>query len=335
MKRTLVLTFLALWGFTSAHAQQQFATLQHGDSISVYYGYGALVDAHNAAANGDVIILSPGSFKCTSITKAISIRGAGMFVDTVAGSIPTIIDGGDLTINIADDTIDNNVLNLEGLYFSRKIIPYHLTNPSIIKCFFEEINGNSGVYIISSASFINCIIKKYITLGDCSSLFVNSVILSTQFHSYYVAGNTFINCIVHIDHGNIADVSIRNCIIYNYINAGTSSLHNYGSFNSIGINTHVGYSGNIFNEEIDSHNLRNFDGMAPVFKYFDGTYQLGMSMELQDSIAATCLGIDGTQVGIYGGQFPFNPRVLNYSATVANQSRPDGKLEVTIQPINE
>ena len=31
--------------------------------------------------------------------------------------------------------------------------------------------------------------------------------------------------------------------------------------------------------------------------------------ELIDSIAATCLGNDGTQVGIYGGLFPFDPRV--------------------------
>lgn len=91
MKRTLVLTILALFGLSAAHAQQQFATLQHGDSISAYYGPSALEQAHSAAVAGDIIALSSGVFDATNITKAVIIRGAGMIMDTHSMTLPTII----------------------------------------------------------------------------------------------------------------------------------------------------------------------------------------------------------------------------------------------------
>ena len=80
MKKTLLLA-LAMFFATVSFAQQQLATLNHNDSITVYYGASALQQAHNAAVAGDIITLSPGSFTSVTITKPVSIRGAGMFPD--------------------------------------------------------------------------------------------------------------------------------------------------------------------------------------------------------------------------------------------------------------
>ena len=68
------------------------------------------------------------------------------------------------------------------------------------------------------------------------------------------------------------------------------------------------------------------------------TYTDGMSMALVDSIATTILGDDGTQVGIYGGPYPFdfmvtNPQIGN--CTAARRTNAQGKLEVDIEVIND
>ena len=60
--------------------------------------------------------------------------------------------------------------------------------------------------------------------------------------------------------------------------------------------------------------------------------------QLTESAASTYLGIDGTQVGIYGGPYPFdisvtNPMIGHCSA--ARRTNAEGKLEVDIEVINE
>ena len=48
-----------------------------------------------------------------------------------------------------------------------------------------------------------------------------------------------------------------------------------------------------------------------VFKTYLGTPSLAETYELTETAAATYLGDDGTQVGIYGGTNPFNPTPTN------------------------
>ena len=92
MKKTLFLALMLVIGAT-AFAQQQMATLNHNDTITVFYGPYALKDAHNAAVAGDIVTLSPGTFEKCDITKPITLRGAGATIDTIAGTYPTVITG--------------------------------------------------------------------------------------------------------------------------------------------------------------------------------------------------------------------------------------------------
>ena len=59
---------------------------------------------------------------------------------------------------------------------------------------------------------------------------------------------------------------------------------------------------------------------------------------LKSDFATSFLGNDGTEVGIHGGEAPYNPRP-NYmvlkQCNVANQSTIDGKLSVEIQVVSE
>ena len=59
---------------------------------------------------------------------------------------------------------------------------------------------------------------------------------------------------------------------------------------------------------------------------------------LLPGVAATYLGSDGTQIGIYGGSMPFDPKILNPSIghiTVGGQTNDQGQLPVTIEVVNE
>ena len=101
LSAALFVLLLVAVGTTNALAQTQVATLQHGDDVSAFYGANAFVEAHTAAADGDIVTLSSGTFNAPSqITKAITLRGAGVVSDTVAGTAPTLLPG-DVLINVA------------------------------------------------------------------------------------------------------------------------------------------------------------------------------------------------------------------------------------------
>ena len=134
--------------------------------------------------------------------------------------------------------------------------------------------------------------------------------------------------------------SILNCILICSEGSANTANNGYTSFNTIGLNTSTWYGYHDYFDltNMESHHLWNFQTYSEVFQTFTGTYTNGMSMALVDSIAATILGDDSTQVGIYGGPYPFdisvtNPMIGHCSA--ARRTNAEGKLEVDIEVINE
>lgn len=340
--KKIVSFFLVVMMTTAVFAQQQLATLLHNDSIHVFYGVGALQQAHATAVNGDVITLSGGSFNSVNITKAVTIRGAGMYPDSIAQTMPTILVG-DFTITVPQDS--NYWLTMEGLYHSQTVKYQTLYNPVFIKCFFNSITyNNSSTSRMNNARVINCIIKEW---GNSLSgnewlavntQFYNSVILNGLSNE---CNDQLINCIALISNSNLYHKTIFNSIVYTTYGYDGSN-NGSTSFNSIGINTHTSFGDNFSYYDISSaggvHNLHNYTTYAQVFKTFCGTYSDGIDFHLQDNIATTILGTDSTQVGIYGGQCPFDPSVRNPligKATVGRTTTAQGKLEVDIEVISE
>lgn len=324
----------------TASAQLQLATLNHNDSITVYYGGSALQSAHAAAVNGDIITLSPGTFNSVNITKAITLRGAGMFPDTVAGTEATVLIG-DFTLTIEEDSLHS--FYMEGINCTGQHMYYSkVYSPMFIKCYFREIKYTTS-NTMRDAQFINCIITKFTNYynNDYSNAyarntqFINSVIM--DFASGQVGGNLFVNSIAKFHPGDLLYASARNSILY-YTYYGNPSANSYSSYNSIGINTASGGYAYFNYTGVPHHNLHYYNSLAAVFKTFRGTYNDGIDFQLVDSVAATCLGTDGTQVGIYGGIMPFDPSVRNpliKKCNVAQRSTADGKLAVDIEIVSE
>ncbi|MBP5547128.1 MAG: hypothetical protein J6X59_07645 [Bacteroidales bacterium] len=335
MKKAILLVLSLIMSVTT-FAQQQLATLNHNDSITVFYGVDALNQAHSAAVNGDIITLSSGVFNSFTITKAVTIRGAGAWTDSL-GNQTTIRNN--CWLDVSQDSLYH--LTIEGIYFLNDVYvgSTGLYNPQFLKCYFDQKfycrSTNEG--LMQNAMFVNCYLDKWFasydngTNGAKNTQFVNSVIDESWDYS---CPDIFVNCMVTQDPQAqfILKRVFQNCVLcYDFSSSICPSQNSYTAFNCIFIQWNTGIScGNLFSGH-PNHTLWNMRGWNTVFKT-DGYY------ELNDSIAATCLGLDGTQVGIYGGAMPFNPRVTNpiiKSINVATRSTADGKLPVNIEVVSD
>ena len=74
---TLFVLLLSVVGTKNTFAQNQVAILQHNDTLSAFYGPEALSAAHEASSDGDIITLSSGNFNGCTLSKAVTIHGAG------------------------------------------------------------------------------------------------------------------------------------------------------------------------------------------------------------------------------------------------------------------
>lgn len=330
---SLMLLFVATVLTNNAFAQGSLlATLNHEGTISTFYGSQAWKNAHDAAANGDVITLSSGNFVAVDITKAITVRGAGMGIDSTAVSEPTIITG-NFTINIAEP--GSNRLTLEGIYSNHKITYINVVNPLFLKCRLKEVTYNNSSTVLKDASFIHCRIASYFILGtNCSASCLNSVIQNPSSINSSSSNFEFINSILIITNylNNIQSSSFKNCIIkgtgnssYDYING------NCTAYNCVGF----GY-GSMYKHITNATNKIVTD-FATLFKTYTGATLDNLdseTFELTDTAKTQYLGVDGTEVGIYGGNLPFDPTPSNPQITkcnVAAKSTADGKLSVDIE----
>lgn len=334
MKKRTFSTFLSLASAVlfscGAYAQSSLlATLNHQGTISTYYGAEALREAHEAATDGDVITLSSGSFYATDIKKAITLRGAGMTVNPVSHTEPTIINN-DFAIQIqspADSTnsVSGPSLTMEGLFFGQTVTINALSNAMFLKCRFYTIKTryDSQGYLgkVSDLNFIHCRIANRIEMNaSCTAELLNSVVInpSRSNNGRY----TFTNC--YVNDASMPDSKYTNCVIYSAYGSQGSSLY-YNNLFIPASNVHINTT-NSTNVELSSSD-ENAKSLIADYKD-DNDYVLS------EGAKALVKGTDGTEVGIHGGSLPYDPIPTNPQITkfnVAAKSTADGKLSVDIE----
>lgn len=319
--RKILFSLVALFCAAVCFAQgSMLATLKHDETITTFYGARALKDAYAAATHGDVITLSSGSFTATDIEKAITIRGAGMGIDTTQVVEPTVISG-DFKINIAEETTAKFVL--EGIYSNNTIRYCILKNAMFLKCRFKEFADASGAKL-TNATFLHCrIAEGFYLYTDCSATCINCAI----YYPYCVSSSTsnfeFLNCVL----GNAA--GINSSILRNSIICRSTISSNCSCYYNVAVNP------DCFNNIPNDTN--KYGDYTDLFKTYIGTQFAEIeheTFELTESAKTKYLGSDGTEVGIYGGSYPFDSTPTNPQITkcaVASKSTADGKLSVDIQ----
>lgn len=322
MKKGLFLTLLSVVLFSLRVSAQSslLATLNHEGTISTYYGASALQQAYNAATHGDVITLSSGSFLGMNIKKAITLRGAGMQMDTVSHTEPTVITN-NFTIDISD-TLSHR-LTIEGIYSNQTINVGTLKNAMFLKCrFYEFAYSSSNSSKMVDLNFIHCRIASYFSLTNGSAAFTNCVI--NNIYQSNSSPMSLTNCFTKAS-PNQPNSEFKNCIIDRINTSGNNSSVYYNNLfihsNGYGLN-----SPNNTNIEIVYTDER--------VKSLIGDYSDDKDYVLTDVIRALIKGTDGTEVGIHGGSLPYDPTPTNPQITkfnVAAKSTADGKLSVDIE----
>lgn len=321
MKKGLFLTLLSVVLFSLRVSAQSslLATLNHEGTISTYYGASALQQAYNAATHGDVITLSSGSFLGMDIKKAITLRGAGMQVDTVSHTEPTVITN-NFTIDISD-TLSHR-LTIEGIYSNQTINVGTLKNAMFLKCrFYEFTYPNQSTSKMIDLNFIHCRIASYFSLTNGSAAFTNCVI--NNIHQYKGSPMSLTNCYTKANLA-LSNSEFKNCIIVSNSN-GTSTSTYYNNLYVTASNSNLN-SPNNTNVKIPNTDER--------IKFLTGDYSDDKDYVLTDAVRALIKGTDGTEVGIYGGSLPYDPTPTNPQITkfnVAAKSTADGKLSVDIE----
>lgn len=325
MKKFLF-SFVALFCVTISFAQSSLlATLSHEGQISTFYGATALREAHSAATHGDIITLSSGTFVSVNITKAITLRGAGMAIDTVHNTFPTVISG-DFIINIADSV--SQKLTMEGVYSNNDIKYRNVNNPVFLKCRFRVLRYESYKNKLKDAMFIHCRIADKIDLAENSSAsLTNCIVSSLGGYSLDTSNYGLTNCVVYYAGGAYSS-SFVNCVLWgvrdNDILSSSCSAYN-----------NISVSAEMF--KFIPNKTNRIEKQEPLFKTYKGGEFNNLdseNFELTDAAKAKYLGSDGTQVGIYGGMLPYNTTPSNPQITkckVASKSTADGKLSVDIE----
>ncbi len=345
MKKLFLSLVVAVAGTMSSFAQSDLvATLSHGSNLATYSGINALTDAYTAAEDGDVITLSSGTFEAINIEKAITLRGAGM---NLLGVEPTILSGADITITIPDNAVSTPTI--EGIHFTNfvSIVGNDLAPIHLLKCRFYRV-GCKGC----NAELVHCIVSGvahksnaqyglYLDQGNIANAhFIESVVFYPTSNNSQNFTHTmqFDNCIIIGSATYLSNSTLKNCILWmdptysnTYYKLPASSIANYcmsnytDTFNSSSGNNNV----NVTNDmSLIFKTLRPANDIYPniITKNYNETF------ELTDETAATYLGDDGKQLGIYGGTNPFDPTPTNPQVKkfTVDSSTNNGKLSVTI-----
>ena len=303
------------------------ATLNHEGTISTFYGTVALRQAHAAAVSGDVITLSSGTFLSTDISKAVTIRGAGMDVTKVNDIVnePTILSG-DFKIKIPAE--DTGRLTLEGIYHNSNLYFYEglVKNALFLKSRFKTISSYTSYTSakVQDLTVLNCRISDRISVGSNNSAqLLNSVL--EVFNEGYMS---FSHCIIlnawNMDfNGN----EYKNCII-----CATNKSANIPVSSSAYNNLFLADNSEILKNVPNQTNIivsKNDERFA-YLKGYNDSKDYKLTDQNRDVLKAT----DGGEIGIYGGSLPYsaiptNPQITKFN--VASKTTADGKLSVDIE----
>ena len=319
----------------------QMATLQHGETMKAFYGLDALSDALASATNGDVISLSEGVFNAPTFNKAVTVQGAGFYIDKEGKQAWTSIKDNPV-INVPNG---DTGLRIEGIHFAGNVSIEgdSLCNFTITKCRIGDLIATANLVEGEiSQSYI-----KNIKYAETRKLYIHHVVM----HTIDATSDNQIS--VDVDHcvltGNMTNsvtAVVRNsllknvrgtasCAFYNDV-MSQNNVYNSGSHNWRGQITSIYLAGNT----IWTLNTYGYDDTHPDYlKLFVTsshayTWNEYNDYKLTEEAAAQYLCPDGTQVGLYGGTVPFTktlstPQII--SKTIATETDENGMLNVKIQ----
>lgn len=328
--KRLFLSLIAIMATAMTYAQvDRVATLTHGGTTTAYYGVNALQQAHEAAVDGDYITLSMGTYNITAITKNVTIIGSGM-QDVPEQNVykTNLYSGSNSRISIGISESTSNVLRIENVEFSSGItLAADLNNANFVKCSFpardrgiSEDEGQCKNVTFMQCTFADCVNYKEGSLAS----FINCYVWTAYECSIATGASiSFSNCTIGSNRfDNLHSSSFLNCVLF--FDANMSLDISNTIVNCLGVDRRWDYS--VWNYASSS-----------VFRGYFNPFKADTYYELTDDAKALITSTDGTEIGMYGGSFPYNPVPNGVRITkfiVDPKSSADNKLNVEVEVTN-
>jgi hypothetical protein len=328
--RKKYLFFVLILFATGSFAQK--VALHTSTGIEFFIGTNALVNAYSTATSGDTLYLSGGGFTSpTTIDKGLRIYGAGHYPDSTLTTGKTFLNG-NITLSENADGMHFEGIDLNGTLITTN---NHAVDQVTFKyCRLSNLINIQGTLVTPCNNwlFINCVFIADLTLTNAQYFaFYNSIfqgrILSSSGHLF--ENNAMLysynSASVYVVHGNnnICSNNIFLMAFGRYITGNANQ-----AFNNIFITTpELGnipiYSGNYY----------------PVAQGDIFVSQSGITFDYSHNYhlkaPETYLGTDGTEVGIYGGAYPYkegavpsNPHI--FRKNIGAQTNNMGQLNIEI-----
>jgi len=326
MKKQLLLLVLMV-AFAAVCNAQRIVVLHSATGVSAFSGASPFVDAYNAAQPGDTLYLSGGSFALPdTVNKRLSIFGAGYHPNFTPATNLTQLEG-NLVLGPNADS-----LFIEGVMFVGNIHKTHNESVNSITIRRSRINGdiNFGGNARNSANMVvaeSILIGTVYLTGITNSIFTNSIFQSYVDNSI---SNVFNNNIFL--HSSWASWTNQNDIISNSIILG--SHPGSGSHNLVFRNSIFTHSSPVLGGSPSSENNRFGIPLADIFQSHTGNV-FSHDSDFRLKTPADFIGLDGSQIGLFGGLFPFKaggvPVTPHISQkNIAGQTTPDGRLNISV-----
>lgn len=288
-----MLVFVCITAFSAIH------TVDNKPKSSA--DFTALQEAINTASAGDTIYImgSTSNYGNITITKQLALIGAGYRVDNQWG-FPTTI--GHITFKQGLDEFNNPISDPSGSYLSgvnvNWVYAYAGENLLIERCKTQYVEARTSV----SIEVRNCITYGIYSGNYIMEATIQNSIIIYGLYSYNASSSLIVDHCLFLDrkveNSNLQFAIITNSIMYS---VSTENI-TYTTFsNNISI-------GGTFTDFIYGTNTGggNMKDTNPQFMTIDGvTFSFSDDFRLQVGSPAIGAASDGTDIGIYGGSFPF------------------------------
>jgi hypothetical protein len=337
MKKKIItsisIVLIAATGFAQKVALHSASGVQH------FTGTAPFQAAYTAAASGDTIYLPGGSFAPpANFNKTLIIYGAGHYPDSTTATGKTFI-GGAVTLQAGADNF-----HLEGVEVTGNFILANNNSVNSVTVKRCKMNGTFEVQGNLSTPSSNLSLIENVFLGGISFANAQNVAIFNSIFNGDISGsigNMFRNNIFLSNSYSSSSYRVTiagdNNIVENNIFLRTGDWELNGNGNTARNNITVKAAPNWSTNSITSGNYTGVKHDTIFVNQTGYVFNYAHDYHLQD--AEDYLGTDGTEVGIYGGAFPWkegavpsNPHIQ--SAIVAPTTN-EGKLNVQIKAISQ
>ena len=313
------------------------ALLDHNGEVTLFDG-DKIQDAVNAAEDGDVIYLTLGTFKPFNVTKQITIKGTGE---------ASKIDG-DVNISVSDAS-ELNKLVLETFTILGSVKVTDPLNNLIVRQCNITSSFNIGANV-TKGTIERCQIGSMPVSGPIKELVIDrssigsGFVLSSTIESMTVI-NTYLSGF-SAESGAANNTTIVNCNLYfsscaNFSGTITNSIIGHNSSRNKTLNSTV-----LVNSLIHTYYYYPYSsytlsiGINSIQQNCYTVSKERLDTSTSDLLANGYLGTDGTVVGIYGGNTPYDgttmlvpsvPKVTSSDIKLDNEKK-ELNVKLTVSP---